>query len=33
MFADDGAFARLRLVEALTTTTGVLITTYESRPS
>ncbi len=31
LFSDDGAFAELRLVEAKTTTTGVIIATY--RPS
>ena len=29
LFADDGAFAELRLVDATPTTTGVLIATYE----
>lgn len=28
LFADDGAFATLRLVDAQTTTTGVVIATY-----
>jgi dihydrofolate reductase len=28
MFADDGSFAALRLVDSVTTTTGVLIATY-----
>jgi dihydrofolate reductase len=31
MFADDGTFADLRLVDATTTTTGVLIATYQPR--
>ena len=30
LFADDGSFASLRLVEATTTTTGVIIATYRS---
>ena len=29
LFADDGAFAEMRLVDATPTTTGVLIATYE----
>jgi dihydrofolate reductase len=29
LFPDDGAFAALRLVDAKTTTTGVLIATYQ----
>jgi dihydrofolate reductase len=33
LFADDGAFARLRLIEVIPTTTGVLIATYETRPT
>ena len=31
MFADDGTFANLRLVDSVTTTTGVIIATYEPR--
>ena len=31
MFADEGAFADLRLVDSVTTTTGVIIATYEPR--
>jgi dihydrofolate reductase len=30
LFADGGSFARLRLVDSLTTTRGVLIATYET---
>ncbi len=29
LFADGGAFASLRLVDSVTTTTGVMIATYE----
>jgi dihydrofolate reductase len=29
LFADEGAFANLRLVDSLTTTTGVIIATYQ----
>jgi dihydrofolate reductase len=28
LFTDDGTFARLRLVDTITTTTGVVIATY-----
>lgn len=31
MFADDGTFAELRLVDSTATTTGVIIATYEPR--
>src|SRR5207302_11033882 len=30
MFADDGTFASLRLVDSVPTTTGVIIATYQS---
>jgi dihydrofolate reductase len=30
LFTDDGAFAALRLVDTKTTTTGVVIATYQS---
>ena len=31
MFADEGTFADLRLVDSVTTTTGVIIATYEPK--
>ena len=31
MFSDDGAYSLLRLVDSVTTTTGVIIATYEPR--
>ena len=33
LFADDGTFARLRLVGTKTSTTGVIIATYEPAES